>query len=339
MTATAVHTLRLLRPATPETPVIEFLKDIYAYQNSNIAGGSAASLEDYVTQVNNLERYFQELLSAAQQPPRRLLLGDISDALLAGAMKWQKDRGLAPHTANKLRAAIFAIVNFAVDELEMSLRRLKVKKFKVPKRKPKCWLPDEVSRIMGAARNMSGMVGTVSAGRWFLALELFVFNTGTRITAAMETPTSGLDLDRGWIVIPAEVQKHDSDEHFDLLPATVAALKAIQPHRNVRIFDDWPYDRGCRQWPTLNRWQRRVLRSAGLSDTRKDLFHKLRRSFATFIAHKGGKELARELCGHSHQSVTDLYIDERMSNRPRVADLLGDVRLDVVHERQKLLFD
>lgn len=248
MALTALAPVRLHVPATLETELLDFVLRIYATQNANLAGGSAASLEDYQTQVRNLQRYFDELAAATQQPTRPLVLADLSDALVAGCMKWLKDRGRAPETANKLRSSMVAIVNFTIEQLDLPLRPLRVKKFKVPKRKPRAWLPDEVLRILTAARDFPGVdkvqtLGGVPAGRWFLALELFILNTGTRISAAMDTPTSGLDLERGWVMIPASVQKHDSDEEFDLLPATVAALRAIDPGRNRRIFDDWPFDR------------------------------------------------------------------------------------------------
>lgn len=344
-TALAAPVLRLHAQATGETPVLSFLKNIYAIQNTELAGGSEASLDDLVTQVNNLQRYLNELLSSAHQPTRELLLLDLTDPLIAGAMRWQRTNGRAPDTANKLRGAAVALLNFAIDVQELPLRRLKVKKFPVPKRKPRCWLPDEVLRILAAARRVSGSIGDVPAGAWWFALELFILNTGTRISAAMNTPTSGLDLDGGWLTIPAEVQKHDSDETFDLLPITIAALKAIGPGRNKRIFDDWPFDRKQRQWPTLNRWQKRIIVQAGLRPTaaevtKKDLFHKLRRSFATFVAAKAGRQVAKLFLGHSHESVTALYVDERMTNeRPRLSDLLVEFSQSPALDNQKRLFE
>ncbi len=344
--APSLAPLRLHVPASLETELLDFVQRIYATQNANLAGGSPASLEDYHTQVRNLQHYFDELAAAGQQPSRPLVLADLSDALIAGCMKWLKDRGRAPETANKLRSSMVAIVNFLIEQ-DLPLRPCKVKKFKVPKRTPRAWLPDEVLRILTAARDFQGVddVHTLDgtpAGRWFLALELFILNTGTRISAAMNTPTEGLDLEKGWVMIPADVQKHDSDEEFDLLPATVAALRAIQPGRYRRIFDAWPYDRRGRQWPTLNRWQRKILLAAGLPATKKDMFHKLRRSFATFIAAAGGMDLAREYCGHSHQSVTDRYVDPRVAGqRPRISELFKGLQLDVVQtpDRQKRLFE
>jgi integrase len=206
-------------------------------------------------------------------------------------------------------------------------------------------MPDEVLKILAAAKHQPGMVGRVRAGDFFYALELFILNTGTRISAAMLTPTAGLDLDAGVVLIPAEIQKHNSDEYFDLLPCTVAALKVIRSGRNQRLFDDWPYDRKKRQWPTLNRYQKRILVNAGLfattrDVTRKDMFHKLRRSFATFVNARGGQHLAQEMLGHSHQNVTKLYIDPRMRSRTKVTELLGEfLPPPDPPDKQRRLFD
>jgi integrase len=335
--------LRLHVPDSPDVGLLEFVRGTYALQNSRLASGSAASLEDYVTQVNNLQTYVNELLASEEQRP--LVLSDLNDPLVAGCMKWLLSRGRANETCNKLRAATVAIVNFSIDELDMSLKRLRVKKFKVSKRKPQCWLPEEVLQILSAARRMPGKVGAVPAGDWFLALELFILNTGTRISAAMATPSACLDLEGGWVTIPASVQKHDSDEVFDLLPCTVAALRALHPARLTNIFDDWPYDRNIRQWRTLNRRQKEILVAAGLfpktaAVTKRDLFHKLRRSFATFIAMSAGKDVSRDLMGHSHQSVTDRYLDPRMLRKTRVSDhLAGFLQPPTPPDPQKRLFD
>ena len=341
MVGSSVAALRLLVPPSIETEVLDFLKG--HYELHRLSDGSQATLEDYVTQVNNLQHYLDELLAHAAQPPRKLVLSDLTDTLIVGGMKWQLARNRSPETANKLRCAMVAISNFAIDELELPLKRLKVKKFKVPKRRPQCWLPDEVLKILAAAQRVRGDVGSVPAARFFFALELFILNTGTRISAVMETPSAGLDLEGGWVSIPAEVQKHDSDEVFDLLPITVAALRALAPHRNASSFDDWPFDRITRQWPTLNRWQKRIIVDSGLRPSvaevsEKDLFHKLRRSFATFVAAKGGTHLARVMLGHSHESVTKRYLDDRMMNRPRLGDLLTEFARVEMLDRQRRLF-
>jgi site-specific recombinase XerD len=336
--------LRLVRPASPE--LATFLTKVYARENARLAGGSPASLDDYKLQVRTLQKFFDRECRERGEAPRNLTIEDVDDGLLAGAMAWLKAEGRSARTCNKLRRTIRAIHAFALNEKGFPGKPLRIKKYKELKRRPQAWRPEQVGRLLEAARAMPGMVGCVPAGRWHYAHLMFLLNTGTRITAAMETPSAMLDLEQGWVTIPAEVQKHDQDEMFDLLPETVEALRAIQPHRHRRIFDDWPFDRTKRQWPALIKRLKKILVAAGLFPSvkeippRLELFHKLRRCFATFIAIKAGKGASRELCGHSDESVTDLYLDPtQMGERPRCRELLAGMLSPAKPDRQKKLFE
>lgn len=338
--------IKIFEGAVPDGDLVNFLDRIVARENPDLAGGSPQTLQDYRIQVRTAQRFLDKELTELGQPTRRVTVYDLCDALVAGCMAWMKDKGRSPDTCNKFRRSILAIHNFAIDEKELPLKRMRVKKYKVPKRKPQCWLGDELIPILTAAGQMPGKIGEVPASKWCPALLLFILNTGTRITAVMETPTARLDLERAWVKIPAEIQKHDSDEVFDLLPSTVLALAAIHPHRHARIFDDWPYDRtNGGKWPALIKLLKRILVKAGIySSVRdvssKDLFHKLRRCFASFVNQKAGKRVAQQLLGHSHESVTSLYLDERMDpDRPKVAELLSGMPVFTPPDRQRRLFE
>lgn len=318
----------------PDRSLLSFLLEIYAKENPRLAGGSPATLLDYRSQVSNLQRYFDAQQVAAGQPIRPIMLGDITDHLLAGAMSYTLQTRSA-ETANKLRRSILALHKFAVIEKGFPARLLRVKKLKVPKRKPKAWLVTEVNAILSAAARLEGHVGPIPAGDWFTALLLFVFNTGTRISATMNVPTSELDLATGWVYVPAEIQKDREESGFDLLPITVAALAKLQAHERGlrRIFDDWPLDRKSRGWRALTRRLKMILVSAGLFETikqvpRRDLFHKWRRCFASNVAAKAGAAVAQDFLGHSAPGVTAAYLDERLIARPRLNDILTAPTID-----------
>lgn len=336
--------LSIVRPPAPELAV--FLNRTYALENTDVASGSEATLDDYRVQVRKLQKYFDQLCKEQGEVARPVTLDDINDSLLAGCMAWMKSSGAESTTCNKLRRTIRAIHNFAINEKDLPFRPLRVKKYRELTKKPRAWRPEQVGRLLEAARTMPGFVGSVPAGRWHYAHIMFLLNTGSRITASMQTPSAGLDLENGWVTVPAEVQKHKDDEVFDLLPETIEALRAIQPHRHKRIFDDWPFDRRIRQWPTLNRRLKRMLVAAGLFPSvkeipkRVELFHKLRRCFGTFIAIKGGKRASQEMLGHSHESVTKAYLDpSQVQDRPRCRELLADMIIAPRDDRQRRLFD
>lgn len=336
--------LRLVVP--DEQAFADFYAKVYKVENVRLAGGSEASRVDYDVQVRTLSKFFAQQCAQRGEPPRPLLLSDIGDPLVAGCMAWMREAGRSAQTCNKLRRTIKAIHNFAIVEKERPLKPLRVKKYKQPKRRPRAWRPEQIGRLLAAARDMPGKVGDVPAGDWHYAHLLFLLNTGTRITAAMETPSALLDLEHGWVTIPAEVQKHDEDETIDLLADTIAALRVIRPHDHPTIFGGWPYDRTQRPWRALTKRLKQMLVAAGLYPSlddipkRGELFHKLRRCFATFIAIKAGKRASQELLGHSHESVTDLYIDvSQTDERPRCRELLADMLRPAKADRQRRLFD
>jgi integrase len=109
----------------------------------------------------------------------------------------------------------------------------------------------------------------------------------------------------------AAAQKQDSDQVFPLVKETVEALRAIDPSRNRMIFGDWPFNRS-----TLRKRLKVMLVKAGLYPSikaipkRTELFHKLRKTIATAVKKRDGKEAATALCGHSSGFVTDFYIDK-----------------------------
>ena len=96
------------------------------------------------------------------------------------------------------------------------------------------------------------------------------------------------------------------------------------------VFDDWPYDRTKEGWPALTLQLKYCLVHGGLREsvkkvTSRDLWHKLRRTFATTMyAESGDIELVRDMLGHSSIDVTYRYIDKTKVGRKMQADYLKD---------------
>ena len=338
--------LRLVVPDSPE--LLTFLNKVYARENSNVAGGSKATLTDYRIQVGTLQKFFDRECQASSEPGRPLRIADVTDPLVAGCMAWMIERGLASRTCNKLRRTIRAIQAFAIEEKEHFGKVLRVKKLKESKTKPRAWRPEQIGSILSAARQMPPTKRGTWDGRDDYALILFLLNTGTRITATMLTPKSGLDLQSGEITVPAAVQKHDSDEIFDLVPATIEALKGMHPSPDGRLFGHWPYDDSVNgKWRSLTNRLREILVRSGLFASVEEIpkrvngFHKFRKCFATFMRLKHGKEKSTEACGHSGGTVTQAYWDEtQIGDRPSCREALaGILVLPAAFDRQQKLFD
>jgi len=300
-----------LRPAAIKGTLRHFYETVYC--PIRLVGASEWTLSDYRHRLNVFEDY-----SGPELP-----IDQINDELLS-AFFADRLKTNAQDTVNGYRRILLAVIAFArrkgLTEYQPCVPRLKT-----PKREPECWSLEEMRRIIDAASNTPGLVGPVPAGKWWPALILFVYNCGTRISATMGVPSNRLDLERGSVFVPAELQKQRADQRFDLLPETVKALRAIEPDRNECIFDDWPYDRTQPQFKILNSHLKRILRRAGLPHTRRDMWHKIRRTFGTMAAAHAGKAYASEMLGHSSVRITEAYLDTRFLDRPSLLDALPSI--------------
>jgi integrase len=291
-----------------------------------VASGSKATVVDYRIQLRHLDRYFQSIAG------REMLITDFSDQVIFGAMKSRLDSGCTVDTANKLRAFAVALWNHACDRFPDVAPRppRRIDKFRPPKRDPECWSQEEFELILRAANKLCGTVGDVALSEFADCLLRVEYNSGARISAVMSIETAWVDVSSAQLVIRAEAQKDDEDQTVRLLPGTMDAIARLHVRgRLPRLFDDWPYDRSVVQWPALNNLLAGLIVDAGLRPnraavTRRDLWHKIRRTFATYITIKAGIETAREMLGHSSVEVTRRYVDKSKLGRRSQADLLTD---------------
>jgi integrase len=243
-------------------------------------------------------------------------IDQLSDELIEGFMRWLVAGGRQAISANSLRAALLAQWNFIYQRKLIDVRPGYIKKLRVPKRVPVAWTVEELNCILSAAAGMPGFVVDVRAADWWVALILTVYDTGLRIGAALALRTEWLDLRSGYLWVPAEVQKQNADQTFKLAPDTLAALDRINPARRDVLFAS-THDRH-----ELCNWYRVILQRAGLPHGEKDLFHKLRRTSASYIARYGGTLAATEHLGHSSARVTGHYLDPRISRQQQAVELL-----------------
>jgi site-specific recombinase XerD len=330
--------LRLVVPSSP--PVMSFLTRVYAVEKPKVAAGSDATVEDYQVQVRHLQKVFNQECLDRQELAREVVVSDITDSRVAFVMSALKKKGDSHATCNKFLRAMKAINRFAILRKKLPGELLTLDKYPEFKRDPRAWTKSQLNAVFRVAKKMPPVKPPKKRrvewngqwdGRHDLALLLFIYNSGSRITAAMKTPSSALDLESGVVTLQADTQKDKADSTIDLLEETVEALKVIQPWTRELIFGDWPYDHGQRQWPALTKRLKKMLVAAGFFPavkkvTRKDLFHKFRRCFATNICKVHGPDAAREMCGHSSSAVTAAYLDPTQTGqRPSCREALGGV--------------
>lgn len=329
------------RTFSPFLSLLDFVRKQYLTRPKI---GSENSVTAYLNDTTMLLRFWAEVWCPAHQiaaSPMRVM--DYSEDLLSAAMTWRvQERGCTVNTANKFRRHHLAVWQYAADLSTLATRnnprlpriapptRVLVPPYTEPEIAPECWSLEELSRIFEQAESAKGWLSKhVRCGEWHIAHLRTVYNTGVRIDAIMRTPLANLDLRRGEVKVPAWAQKDKAEQRFDLLPETIAALKKLRLHERLPaeapIFADWPYDRPG-AWPALTRRLRSFVRGAGFECNRRDLFHKLRRTFATFLARDQGIVAAQQWLGHSHLSTTWKYIDKRYYEGPRLNGSLPEPR-------------
>lgn len=205
-------------------------------------------------------------------------------------------------TAAKDRAQIRAIWEFC------ARRRLcetwpQVPRIIVPERVPEAWLIDELQRVIDSARQEPLTYCGFPGSLVFPAILLTAYSTGERIGGIM-----GLlcrDVRGCSVIFRAESRKGGRRDVFrDISVACADALLAVR-----RGPDDTaiPWDR--HETYIYNRLDI-ILRRAGLPHGRRDKFHKVRKTTASFYEAAGGS--AQQLLDHSSPSVTRRYLDPRI---------------------------
>ncbi|MBX7073108.1 MAG: site-specific integrase [Pirellulales bacterium] len=293
--------------------VLDFLTTVYEPQK--LLGASQVTRDEYRCSVRRLNHFAQ----------RDVLVNELTDAIVAGLLGHLLEKGASPATVNKHRRNLFAVWRFAhrrgaVDRLPT------LDKLREPKRLVDAWTLEEFAQILASSKSMGGWVGNLPARHFWPALLLTAFDTGARIDALMKATPLQLHLGRGILRIPAEHQKHRTDQVFFLHSDTTAALSVIVAPEQEKIFP-WPYEQNVRQWKALNRAYRGILLRAGLPHGRRDLFHKIRRTVATLIAARSNEHTASRFLGHSSVNITRAYIDATQVEPINAIELLPRPKL------------
>ena len=258
-------------------------------------------------------------------------LADLTKPTLLAWMRWLT-KGRAPATVNSKRRAILCLWNAAADQ-DLCPPPPKIAKLKEPRRIPVAWTLPEVERLFGAIDKLPGRwEGVPVACCWRLAV-LLLWDSGARLDALMRARPRDVDLTHAVWHVPAEhIKGRREDREFRLHPQTVAAVAASLPSGRRLLF---PFPCGRRQvWLHL----KRILRSAGLPDDRKRMFHCLRRSAESYAAAERGVAWAASAIGHSVAVARKSYVSPAICQPPALVEALPRPKLSNGHDRQLRLF-
>lgn len=254
-------------------------------------------------------QYTLNIRAFGQWLGREATIDDLTDDNLA-IFTGHLAKTRSPSTANKITGHLRSLWNFAA-------RRGLLTKYptwqKMPeyRRVPTAWTKAQLSQLFATIQQLTGSIGNCHERDFWQCLLAVMWDTGLRIGALMQAEWS--DLDGEYLLIRAETQKDKEEQRFKLHADTLAALKRLGK-REGKIFK-WPYCKG-----TLWLKYDKILIRADLPHGRRDKFHRMRRSVASWFEEAGGN--ATELLGHSDRRVTQAYLDASILKKPEASDRL-----------------
>jgi len=224
-------------------------------------------------------------------------------------------REMAVATAAKDRCQLRALWEFAARRGLTDGRWPQIRHIRVPERVPRCWLTEEMQRLLIAARDRQGTIAGVPAAAWWRAALLVCYDTGERVAALLSLEWR--DVTPAGVTFRAEGRKGQRrDIYRQISPETAAAIEAIRGPR-LRVFD---WDRAMTSlWSHLGK----ILEAAGLPNDRYSKFHCIRKTTASYAAAAGLD--AQRLLDHASPKTTRAYLDPRVVVSPSAPDVLPRV--------------
>lgn len=291
--------------------LLDFFERTYA--PLKLGAGAESTRKKFRQSIALLERILG-------RPP---VLSDLTDDLVAAACNLKIQNGRSPATANGVRGKLNALWTLAAK------RRLidsypTMPRMKEYHRVPTAWTQNQLSRLWAACREQPGEIAGIPASDWWSNLHGVIWDSGVRIGAVVailkgKPKLTGLewervDLHERTIMVIAEHQKHKGDQRFSLHADTAGSLDKQRPRHDRWVFP-WPW---CEA--TLYGHYKRILKRADLPCGRRDKFHRMRRSVASWYEAAGGN--ATDLLGHSARKVTMCYLDPLIVGPKGPADVL-----------------
>jgi len=267
--------------------------------------------------ANTLRLYEATFASIHRVTGADATLGDMNDLWVAQYLETlarrtseRTHKPVSPYTVEKQRSQICALWRFACDRnLHPTGIRPSITQETLPERTPEAWTHEEMQRLFAAAAAAPGRIGKYRVGAVMPAIIAFIYDTGERITAVLDTLRD--DYHRPHALVRAEARKgRKKDKLFTLSPETCDLIEAISDPLTPELI---PIPRSLRSrlWPIFGE----IVAAAGLSGGRSAKYHKIRRTVASAYAAAGQDSTA--LLGHSSKKMTErFYLDPRITGGP-----------------------
>jgi integrase len=170
-----------------------------------------------------------------------------------------------------------------------------------------------MQKLMKACESATGRIGDIPAADWWSALVSVIYDCGERISAVLSITPSDIDADGG-LTVRGEYRKGKTrDRRYKLRQKTIQRLAVIKPKSGA--FFRLPFSK-CLLFSKFGK----ILERAGLPNTRRDKFHKIRRTTASNFEAAGGN--ATQLLDHTDRRTTEAYLDPRVLKEIHPADIV-----------------
>jgi len=291
------------------------LADYYetTFRKMRLNGRSEGTRRQYRINLRHFDKFLE----------RPATLADLDDEIVSAAMGDMIDRGRSPTTANKFRNHLLALWRYAARKGHVG-QFPDVQRLKEFKHLPTAWTAEQIATLVETAfrgrwlrkSRAHTSVCEIPSNLWFTGILLWTYDTGCRIGATLQVRVDDVNLDTGRALVRAETQKQHADQVFHLDRSTCAVLRQFAHVERALLFP-WDRDPGM-----IYRDFREILKLAELPTTRRDLFHKIRRTAATMSELHVGRGTATALLGHSSANVTRGYVDTSMLPENHTAERL-----------------
>jgi len=226
-------------------------------------------------------------------------------------------RTRAPATAAKDRSQLRALWEFAARR-KLCETWPTIPLIRVPERVPEAWVTSEMEMLLASAAQEQTSYDGISAALWWTALLLLAYDTGERASALVSLRWE--NVRGGSVLFKAEDRKgRRRDILREVGPGTASSLEAIRGDRKPGdLVFPWPRGRSY-LWKRLEI----ILERAGLPAGRKDKFHRIRKTTASYYQAAGGS--AQWLLDHADPATTRKYLDPRIVRGQAAPDIIPPI--------------
>jgi integrase len=233
--------------------IVEFLESTYFTQR-NVGKGQSGHLLDTARMIG---RYLE----------RDAVVSDLTTETINGFLR-STEEGKSPSTMASRRGHVLAIAHSAADHglIDRVSARL-IRRYRRNAPLPESWSPQEVARLIAAARRLTGEHRDVPRAAWWEAYIRTAYDTGLRPVDLHRITQSHFD---SYGVLAIDQNKTGVMVVRRVRPSTMKAIKAVKRS---------PLFGGYLGKDQRSEWFRKIVTAAGLSGT----FYRLRSTCGTLV--------------------------------------------------------